>query len=307
MLPPVFSFRVADAHCHVVDGNHWNEILGQLDDDRDRIIVMSTGFENIRQLSQEELPRSVIPAFGYHPWMAGSVYFEHQQKQQQLDKTAHYQEVLNPSPTDEEIADFAEPRHFDDYLSLMRKYLIQTPRAIVGELGLDKPFRLALGGEKLSRFRVDMDHQRKVLCAQLAIAGEFCRPISIHSVQCHGHVFSDVTRCCKGIPAVCLHSYSGSVDQLRQWMSWSRSSHVEVYMSVSAVLSLKNKKIKEYLEILPDSCILTESDLSNCSFEKLKADNDLVIEFLAQVKGRSNDQIREQISANFLRFIATNA
>lgn len=298
MKPSESGFRVADAHCHVVDGGQWTSIISELDDECDRIIVMTTGFDNIDKLCGEQvLPRSVIPAFGFHPWMAGSVYFENR------DKLAHYREVLNPCPSNEDISQLVEPRPFAEYLDLMRKYLTRNPQAVVGELGLDKPFRLALDDDKLSPFRVGMDHQRRVFGAQLALAGEFKRPISVHSVQCHGHVFNDVARLSKGIPAVCLHSYSGSVDQLRQWLDWSRSSHVELFMSFSAVFSLENRKLNDYLEILPDSSFLTESDLSQCSFEELVSHNDRVLKYLAKAKGYSEEDMRKKIKENFLRFV----
>ena len=118
------------------------------------------------------------------------------------DKLAHYTQILSPAPSDEFLAGLPVPQPWSQALDYLRASLAQNPRAQVGEIGVDKSFRLPIhsglaGGERencaawreLSGFRTGMEHQRRVFMDQLRVAVEMERGVSVHSVQCHGVVY----------------------------------------------------------------------------------------------------------------------
>ncbi len=58
-------------------------------------------------------------------------------------KVAHYQNVLNPSSNDLEfLRSLPDPRPFGHFLGQTKAYLERYPLALVGEVGLDRSFRI---------------------------------------------------------------------------------------------------------------------------------------------------------------------
>lgn len=189
----------------------------------------------------------IVPSFGWHPWFSyqmyidedvdeGEITWNQNQNQNGKDTTftpntkeprplegawkiQHYKNVLNPSgPKHLETYNFLpSPQPFSLFLAQTRKHLQTHPYALIGEVGLDRQFRIpetwapspeqqqkdgekdrdgdgeltpgGREGRRLTPFRVDMAHQKRILTAQLRLAAEMARAVSVHGVQAHGVVF----------------------------------------------------------------------------------------------------------------------
>lgn len=195
--------------------------------------------------------RGVVPSYGWHPWFSHQIYDDSDSAYRTEDagkkdstseqkdhsgagdgegkedvpkqltdeqKIAHYSSVLTPSPEDRTfLLALPSPLPLSHLLNTTRARLAAHPLALIGEIGLDRAFRLPEAwlpdqssnrddsltpggreGRRLSPYRVDMEHQRKVLLAQLRLAGEMGRAVSVHGVQCHGVLFETVRECWKG-------------------------------------------------------------------------------------------------------------
>lgn len=194
-------------------------------------------------------------------------------------KVAHYQDVLTPRSEDIDfLRALSPPRPFGHFINQTRDYLERHPLALVGEVGLDRSFRIPEAwlpeqvdqrndaltpggreGRKLSPYRVSMEHQKKVLTAQLRLAGEMRRAVSCHGVQAHGVVYETIAATWKGHeknvpskrqrkrqeaaeklgaepspsndepasshgpkpfpPRICLHSFSGPAETVKQYIA----------------------------------------------------------------------------------------
>lgn len=132
-------------------------------------------------------------------------------------KAQHYGEVLAPAPDAEFINALPEPRRLTDFLAEVRQRLESNPLAMVGEVGVDKAFRLPQSweqseksareegvtpggreGRMLSPYHVKMSHQVNILKAQLLLAGDIGRAASIHGVQAHGVLYEALESLWKG-------------------------------------------------------------------------------------------------------------
>lgn len=189
----------------------------------------------------------IVPCFGWHPWFAHQISIqeegEEQQEEEQEIKTKpetteeastassssskkilHYQKLLTgstaSSSANDQIAFFKTlptPKPLSLLLSETRTRLLSHPNALVGEIGLDRAFRLPLPwqaqeiearnaeltpgsreGRKLSPYKVSIAHQRALFKAQLQLAGRLRRAVSVHSVQAHGLVFEVLQELWKG-------------------------------------------------------------------------------------------------------------
>jgi Tat protein secretion system quality control protein TatD with DNase activity len=233
-----WDIGVFDAHCHPTDTMASVAFIPHM---RARALtVMSTRAQDqhlvsdvcvsqgVRDeealLSGRDVDRRIVPAFGWHPWFSYQLY-DDTSPTPTYDgtpegKVVHYDKILTPSPSSKDGsfgASLAEPRPLSDFLRETRARLEQHPAALVGEIGLDKAFRIPESwtgdtetardeeltpggreGRRLSPHRVSVDHQVMVLQAQLRLAGEMNRAVSVHGVQMHGGVYNAIAACWKG-------------------------------------------------------------------------------------------------------------
>lgn len=255
--PFPWSVGVFDAHCHPTDTLASLDRIPQMkagvltvmatrsqdqslvhDIARSPLAVSSP--RDLKQTSTSSLARDqaqgpergrVVPSFGWHPWFSHQLYDdgtpEHEQtfrpsadRDLRAAKHEHYAAVLQPSPGPDDTAflgSLPDPAPLSAFISATRARLEENPLALVGEIGLDKAFRLpepfnhqtssardvsltpgGREGRLLSPHRVRMPHQIAVLKAQLALAGKLGRPVSVHGVQAHGVLHDTLVSCWKG-------------------------------------------------------------------------------------------------------------
>ncbi|KAJ5758028.1 uncharacterized protein N7511_006722 [Penicillium nucicola] len=323
--PFPWDIGVHDAHCHPTDTMASVADIPQMK--ATTLTIMATRGEDQDLVQQtamslgksEQSPEKAIPCFGWHPWFSHQIVDDTDANTAQT-KEDHYMAVLSPPPIDDHtfINALPTPKPLSELIVETRKRLQSCPNALVGEIGLDKAFRLpgiwspdeldkrddqltpgSREGRRLSPYKVKLEHQRTILKAQLQLAGEMDRPVSMHSVQAHGASFDTLKELWKGHervilsrrkrdkqqdaegavsedetstpdskspppfpPRICMHSYSGPVEPIRQFLHQSNPS--DVYFSFSSLINFSGapaKKIADVIKALPDNRILIESDL----------------------------------------------
>ncbi|KAL7810409.1 TatD family [Trichoderma gracile] len=334
----------------------------------------------------------VVPAFGWHPWFSYQLYDDavpnptynyspsstddrdSSASEEEDARINHYRAVLSPTPEDRSfLSSLPTPTPLSSLISSTREYLAKFPLAMVGEVGLDKGFRLpqqrpldddysrdesitpgGREGRLLSPFRVQMQHQQAVLQAQLRLAGEMGRAVSVHGVQAHGVLYDTIAACWKGHekkvlsrrdkkriapgaeessdedadeeasssndgskakkkknvggkpfpPRICLHSYSGSADMLKQWFHPSVPS--TIFASFSTGVNMGNAggkdKLAAVVRAVPDDRVLVESDM-HAAGEEAEGLLEEMYRFVCEVKGWGLEKGVERIGGNFQRFV----
>ncbi|PFH56170.1 hypothetical protein XA68_16958 [Ophiocordyceps unilateralis] len=202
-------------------------------------------------------------------------------------------------------------------------------------------------GRLLSPYRVRMPHQQAVLTQQLRLAAAEGRPVSLHGVQAHGTLYDTVSACWKGFerrvpsrrerrhnqaeapasssendskgegegesapkpypPRICLHSFSGSVELLSQWMQ--PSIPADIFVSFSAAINLgagdstvARAKLDPVVRAVPDDRILVESDLHQAG-PSMDDALERMYRTVCAVKGWPLDDGVRRIGRNFRRFV----
>ncbi|UKZ59897.1 uncharacterized protein TrAtP1_001185 [Trichoderma atroviride] len=331
----------------------------------------------------------VVPAFGWHPWFSYQLYDDtasnHSSPNSNPDnatsttedafRIAHYKAVLSPTPKDPSfLSSLPPPTPLSSFIASTRKHLTSFPHALIGEIGLDKGFRLphqwlpddassrdegltpgGREGRLLSPYRVQMQHQQAVLQAQLRLAGETGRAVSVHGVQAHGVLYDTIAACWKGHekkilsrrekkqiapgaeessssddddnedengnekepkqknktargkpfpPRICLHSYSGSADTLKQWFHPAVPSQIFVSFSTAVNLGTDSgrAKLEGVVRAVPDDRILVESDL-HMAGEEAEAMLEDMYRLVCEIKGWDLEPGVRTIGKNFQDFI----
>lgn len=363
-----WSIGVFDAHCHPTDIMHSISLIPQMKTRgltvmstraQDQELVAQTAsslaINSLTDLREEKSNHRVIPCFGWHPWFSHMMYDDTNMAMNLEDenfKIKHYQSVLTPMPEDFEfLKNLPTPRSITSFLAETRKYLEAFPCALVGEIGLDKSFRLPCNdqsgkdtsqtegltpgtseGHSLSRYHVDMHHQKAIFKAQLNLAGKMGRPVSVHGVQAHGVVFDTLRETWKDFeneskssikkrrlhlspcdrasqtqnlpssfpPRICLHAYSGPKELLKQYLH--SMVPAEVYFSFSTIINMSNTKAIDVIKIVPDDRILAESDFHQAG-EKMDHLLEQVCREICKIKGWELQDGVAKLSSNWRRFV----
>nr|POE85424.1 cut9-interacting protein scn1 [Quercus suber] len=378
-FPP--HLGVFDAHCHPTDtlaslpsipSMRANVLTVMSTRAQDQELVARTADEH--GLAMEDVQsyaddwsnvHKIIPAFGWHPWFSHQMFDESDYdgaiELSRVQKIAHYQSVLTPKSEDENfLATLPDPQPFGHFLEQTRSYLDRYPLALIGEVGLDRSFRIpevwlpeeadqrddaltpgGREGRKLSPYRVSIEHQRKVLTAQLRLAGEMQRAVSCHGVAAHGLVYETIAATWKGHerkvsskrerrkadgpthlgeglfdddeppsniaepypPRICLHSFSGPSETVKQYLA--PSVPCEVFFSFSTTINAWSDsgdgKVEAAVRAVPDDKVLVESDLHTAG-ERMDGYLEDAIRKLCQIKEWGLEDGIRQLGDNWMRF-----
>jgi Tat protein secretion system quality control protein TatD with DNase activity len=327
-IPSVLRTHLHDAHCHPTDHP---ETLSQIDSTSGgSLCAMSTrpNDQSLVATFSQDNPNTVIPFFGYHPWFAHLFAIE---------ENGHYETILKPSPPGEFLCHLPKPLLWEEYLQQLRNRLESNTTAQVGEIGLDKSFRLPThtNGERdistrkeLSPYKTSQDHQLRIFIDQCKLAGEFGRAVSVHGVQCHGLVFSTLQSLWKGYekksskkhkvngtdgndsigrpfpPRICIHSSSLPVDTLKQYLQ--RSVPSTIYFSFSTVINARyGQKLLDLIVAVPDDRILIESDWHSEGSIRRNQLQDIARVVISTKKWSVEEGI-EKLERNFRQFVYGN-
>lgn len=229
-----------DAHCHPTDTMGSIEDIPQMkartltamatrSQDQDLVADVASTLGLTARSGLSSASTSVIPSFGWHPWFSHQLVDDRDPSSAQMPATdagdeavqefkkQHYTSILSPPPKDPAfIAQLPTPMSLSSFLDATRSRAASHPVALIGEIGLDKAFKLpdkwaenapardealtpgGREGRRLSPHGVAMAHQISILQAQLRLAGELQLPVSVHGVQAHGVLYDAIAALWKG-------------------------------------------------------------------------------------------------------------
>ncbi|KAF8681487.1 TatD related DNase [Rhizoctonia solani] len=270
-LPPATVLsHIVDVHCHPTDSSpisdeHIQAVqLGQ-------ICAMSSNADDqakVRELGARMGDR-VVMCFGYHPWWSHRISI----LDTPLPAEEHYRRLFNPSEKQEDvfqavISSLPPPRPLKDVISELKQNLQLSSSTMLGEVGVDRSFRVRLpaneGELKLSPFTVPQEHQLAILEAQIAVAVELGKNISLHSVKAsgvtielfknmrhkHGEAWEKIN--------IDLHSCTLSGET---WKSIEKTHH-NVYLSLSTAINIRPNSgaVLDLIQSCDPTRLMVESD-----------------------------------------------
>lgn len=300
-----------DAHCHLTTELNSEESINVIAKDVERCIMSTSSYDwnKLKRISEKE--GIVYTGFGVHPW-----YCHLYALKGHLNKQEHYQDVLQCKDGQQlqKIIDILpDPVDLEDYIA---SEFNADKVSVIGEIGLDKLFRLPENGfyqnasnAPLGNVRVKMSHQVGVFSRFCSLAEENNIPVSIHCVGCHGLLYD----LCKRLlmpnndVRICLHSFTGSLDILTNlWLK--EYSHSRIFFSISKCINLRSEsKAYELIEKLPLESILTETDfpVDRESPESLSEQIESVVRLITNVHDLpSTEHTAQLIHRNFSRFVS---
>ncbi|KAF8586229.1 TatD DNase family Scn1 [Ramaria rubella] len=289
--------HVVDVHCHPTDSVISASSMDSL---QLRICAMATKHSDqslVRDLALA-WPNKVVPCFGYHPW------FTHWIALDPISKEQHYRNLLldevtvskeNEEAFDRLLLELPEPILLPEVLSTLRDHMNEFPEAMLGEVGLDRSFRIPWSPSpnvqrNFSDFTVPLDHQMRILEAQLQLAVELKRNVSFHSVKAQQATIQLVDRMSakygEGWDMISLDMHSCGLSP-EMWKTLERR-HPNIYMSLSTTINSRSRSHRALIDGCDPNRILAESDYHdvNGSTERTWA----MVRIIAEVKGWQVEQ-----------------
>ncbi|GAA5855482.1 hypothetical protein JCM8547_007853 [Rhodosporidiobolus lusitaniae] len=316
-VDPALLARLNDSHCHPADDEDFRvEVLQELK--TGTLCAMSSMLQIQEKTASiySSSPDKVVPFFGLHPWYCHPISFN--PPDSLPSKTDHYTSLF-PSPSDPSsphpqlatvLPEFSDPISIDTWLSTLEKYLTSYPASHVGEIGLDKAFRIPnpphIAADKSNPKHTDLatpfSHQLKIVEAQVDLAIKLGRSISFHSVRAPQETVEALKRFKEKEgwerTHVCLHSFGGSPESAKQ----IQKQHHNVFFSFATIISGRSPHFHRLLQAIEPHRLLVESDFSDTS----EIDNQIweCLEEMQEALSLSASDLVSRLEANWKRFIA---
>ncbi|KAL0576710.1 Cut9-interacting protein scn1 [Marasmius crinis-equi] len=267
----LLNSHVIDVHCHPTDSPIVPEAMEALEI---TICAMSSRQEDqslVRSLALS-YPEKVVPCFGYHPWFTHRITLKPKAR-----KEDHYRSLFSPRNDEETriLSDLVEllpdPTPLEEVLVDLRRNLEDFPSAMLGEVGVDRSFRVAYdyyaSPRKLTPFTIPIEHQLAILHAQVDIAVEMRRNISLHSVKSqqatmdllsnlktkHGAKWEEIS--------LDMHSCGLSPPMWKE----IQKKYSNIFLSLSTVINSRSPNHIALIEACTADRILVESDFNDVS------------------------------------------
>lgn len=269
--------RLSDCHCHLDAECRLVAGLAPRLGGLKTHALMSTSHLDLELVAEMARSDRIVPFYGVHPWYLHLFAVLPQGDAESPDayKARHYASVLKPAPDAALLAALPHPALLTRHLHRIDELLTRDGGG-VGEIGLDKVFRVPLNGfygnaahplsddaPKLSPCHVHMQHQTHVLEAQLALAVRHGAAVLLHCVKAHGSLYDACQR--HRLRAVILHSYLGSLDQARAWLRAAAAAALapqRLFFSLSQWINARATNFDDLVALLPPNSVLLETDLS---------------------------------------------
>ncbi|BGP38647.1 Cut9-interacting protein scn1 [Rhodotorula kratochvilovae] len=263
-------------------------------------------------------PDAVVPFFGLHPWFSHPISFA---PPDALPPKAEHYAALFPDPSDSTaphpsldllLPHLPDPVSISTFLSTLEANLVAFPSSHVGEIGLDRAFRIPnpphivadKSNPKNSDLATPLAHQLRVVEAQVDVAIRLGRNVSLHSVRAPKETV-DMLRGFKEKKGdgwrrihVCLHSFGGSPESAKQ----IQKAHPNTFFSFATIISGRSPHFHSLLRAIEPDRLLLESDFSDTR----EIDNQIweVFEEVQAARGWSAEEALAQLQANYERFMA---
>ncbi|KAF9567772.1 TatD DNase family Scn1 [Agrocybe pediades] len=334
ILPsPDILRHIVDVHCHPTDS--WPVRTDAMQDLGITICAMSSMASDQSKVKElaSSYPEKVVPCFGYHPWFsyyistsASPPSKEEHYRNLLLSDTSRSKDKDNVSAkiTDDDdreneflslLATLPEPRPLSSVLTELRENFSLFPHAMLGEVGLDRIFRVPedyfASPRVLTPFTIPIEHQVQILEAQIELAIELGRNVSIHSVKSQQQTVDLLAR---------LKTKHGaqfnkiSIDMHSCGLN-PQKKHENVFLSLSTVINHKHANHRALIAACSPNRILAESDYNTVDMCTTQTWD--MIKIIAEVKGwpvetewvENEDDLKEEergvvrrLEKNWLRF-----
>ncbi|KAH9818396.1 TatD family [Melampsora americana] len=315
-----------DVHCHpnlAYDGNQPEKVIEEINQLKvKKICVMSSDFKS--QLIIEEIYKrcssKVKPAFGLHPWFSHQICFTTDPSENESDQLP----LILEKDQDQSIikSHLSNPIELNEFLNELKDRLVSIPDSMLGEVGLDKSFKVHIpipiqnsnqnqnqnqkDQTKLIKSKVKVEHQIKVLEAQLDLAISLRKPISLHGVKAieemiqvfnrlkERHSASSHIKINWHSPYISNESFKSLIKTHSDFLFFSYS--IRLYQT-----EIELKRLIELIELTPNEKILIETDWE---LEPNLMDENLlkIFKLVCKTKNWNLLEASNQLHSNWIQF-----